>query len=90
MKIDREIGSNGEIFDTIRLSHSEETAVDWCHEVLRWRFEENGACYDKAQKGLCEWWLLGVLRYEGKQKMIEMVQNTPFCTGKGMPMRGYA
>lgn len=90
MKINRRIGVNGEIFDSIRLSQSDNAAIDRCHEILRKRFEKHGASYDEAQKNMCEWWLLGLLRYEGKQKMIDMAESAPFRSKRKLSVCGYA
>lgn len=78
MKVDRRGDSNGGIYDTIKLTVDEEAALDRCHEILRQRFANEGEPYDRAQKEICEWWLMGLLRFEGTEKMEKMAKNAPF------------
>lgn len=53
-------------------------ALDKCHSILEGRFNEAGITYDKTQKERCEWWLLGILRFDGLEKMMWMAKNAPF------------
>lgn len=78
MKITREIDCNGAIHDIIELTTEENDAIDQCHEILRARFEERGEPYGRRQKEVCEWWLQGIIRYEGMEKMISFAKNAPF------------
>lgn len=78
MTIDREIDCTGAIHDSIKLTADESVALDKCHGILRERFEQMGEPYDRARKEMCEWWLLGLLRFEGAEKMADMAKNAPF------------
>lgn len=90
MTIDRQIGRDGSTHDIISMTVEERVAVDKCHEIIRERFMEKGEPYDKARCEMCEWWLLGLLRYEGAQKMVKMAETAPFSEKKRMVAIGYA
>lgn len=90
MTIERIVGLDGAIHDKISTTKEENAAIDYCHEILRQRFEARDEEYAKEQKELCEWWLQGWLRFEGMERMIDMAQNAPFRHRKCEVMGGYA
>jgi hypothetical protein len=90
MTIARQIGHDGSTHDIISMTAEECVAVDKCHEIIRKRFSEKGEPYDEAQRERCEWWLLGLLRYEGLEKMVKMAETAPFSGKKKIVTVGYA
>lgn len=90
MTIERIIGSNGETFDIIKLTDNEMSELNRCHEILRSRFERKGHIYTNEQRELCEWWLQGILRFEGVEKMISMAESAPFHSHSNLVVTGYA
>lgn len=90
MTIDREVDRNGGIRDTIRLTDGENAAIGECHRILEERFRAHGETYDVHRKKMCEWWLLGLLRFEGVEKMADMARSSPFHDKKRLVAVGYA
>ncbi len=90
MTIDRTVNDNGAIFDKVKLTTDEISTLDHCHEILRKRFEERGEPYTDDHRERCEWWLEGLLRFDGIEKMVEAAQNAPFPKKKKVIYVGYA
>lgn len=90
MTIDREVDRNGGIRETIRLTDDENAAIKECHSILEERVRAHGETYDGHWKKMCEWWLLGILRFEGAEKMVDMARNAPFHDKKRLVAVGYA
>lgn len=90
MTIDRTIDHRGGIHETIKLTASEIADLEECHNILRKRFEARGKAYDRYQEDMCEWWLLGHLRFGGAEKMMDMAINTPFHEKRRLVAVGYA
>lgn len=90
MTIEVEADRNGGTRGSIKLTAEEDAAIDRCHEILKARFEERGEPYSRGQKEMCEWWLQGILRFEGLEKMVSMVETAPFSSKKELVACGYA
>ena len=56
--------------ETIVLTTEESDALEQCHDILRERYEELGELYDKENQDRCEWWLLGILKFDGIDKLM--------------------
>lgn len=78
MTINRLIEPDGSINDHIYITKTESDAIDHCHEILKIRFIERGELYTEVQRERCEWWLQGILRYDGVKQMICAAKNAMF------------
>ena len=87
MRIERKVGELGEITDIIHLDNSEVEALDQAHEIIRERCLQEGVPYDKEA---VEYWLEGLLRCEGVDKVLHMARNAPFARKKTTRSVGYA
>ena len=87
MRVERKIGKLGEITDIIHLDNSEVEALDQAHEIIRERCLKEGVLYDKEA---IEYWLEGILRCEGVDKVLHMARNAPFARKKMTRSAGYA
>ncbi|MBE6666894.1 MAG: hypothetical protein E7607_01095 [Ruminococcaceae bacterium] len=87
MRVERKIGKFGEITDIIHLDNSEVEALDQAHEIIRERCLQEGVPYDKEA---IEYWLEGILRCEGVDKVLHMARNAPFARKKTTRSVGYA
>ena len=87
MRIERKIGELGEITDIIHLDNSEVEALDQAHEIIRERCLQEGVPYDKEA---VEYWLEGILRCEGVDKVLHMARNAPFARKNTTRSVGYA
>lgn len=76
------INRNSESCSKITLSAEETAAIDRCHEILKVRYKEAGFSYNVEQKNRCEWWLLGILRFEGMESMVNTARTAPFHENK--------
>ena len=90
MTIERIVEPDGSIHDKIKLTDEENTEIDRCHDILRLRFQQRGEEYTAEQQKMCEWWLQGILRFEGVKKMVCMAENAPFHEQKKLVACGYA
>ena len=67
------INDNG--FENIRLSNKENKKLEHCHNIIEDRFMRKGVLYTDSLKERCEWCLLGILRFNGIEKMIDVAKN---------------
>lgn len=76
MKIERNVDmKTGVTKDRVTLTPEEDAAMETAHEIIKARAAAEKAAYDEEK---VEWCLLGLLRAEGVEKMLERAKTAPF------------
>ena len=88
MTIERTVSETGAITDHIVLTQEEDRATDEAHRIIEERALSEGAQYNYE---MAEWWLLGILRSDGIESILNVAKTIPFQNNsKPKVMVGYS
>ena len=75
MTVERVVSENGAVTEIPQLTPDEVKLLWECKITAIQRYEETGEVLTKASLELLDYSMLGILRYEGEQRLREYVQN---------------
>ena len=76
MTVERVVSENGAVTEIPQLTPDEVKLLWECKITAIQRYEEAGEVLTKASLELLDYSMLGILRYEGEQRLREYVQNS--------------
>lgn len=82
MKIDCITDAQGRTTEKIHLTEEENKAVDMAHEIVAERGKQLGIAWTKEDVEHHEFMFLGILRYEGIEKLLNFARTAPVGRGK--------
>ena len=90
MTVERVVSENGAVTEIPHLTPDEVKLLWECKIIAIQRYDEAGEVLTKSSLELLDYSMLGILRYEGEQRLREYVQNARLQRKKksGTP-RGY-
>lgn len=90
MTVERVVSENGAVTEIPHLTPDEVKLLWECKITAIQRYEETGEVLTKASLELLDYSMLGILRYEGEQRLREYVQNAKLQRKKKSSIpRGY-
>ena len=90
MTVERVVSENGAVTEIPHLTPDEVKLLWECKITAIQRYDEAGEVLTKASLELLDYSMLGILRYEGEQRLREYVQNARLQrTKKSNTPRGY-
>ena len=90
MTVERVVSENGAVTEIPHLTPDEVKLLWECKITAIQRYEEAGEVLTKASLELLDYSMLGILRYEGEQRLREYVQNAKLQRKKKSSIpRGY-
>lgn len=90
MTVERVVSENGAVTETPQLTPDEVKLLWECKIITIQRYEEAGEVLTKASLELLDYSMLGILRFEGEQRLREYVQNAKLQRKKKSSIpRGY-
>ena len=75
MTVERVVSENGAVTEIPQLTPDEVKLLWECKITAIQRYDEAGEVLTKASLELLDYSMLGILRYEGEQRLREYVQN---------------
>ena len=75
MTVERVVSENGAVTEIPQLTPDEVKLLWGCKIAAIQRYDEAGEVLTKASLELLDYSMLGILRYEGEQRLREYVQN---------------
>ena len=90
MTVERVVSENGAVTEIPHFTPDEVKLLWECKIITIQRYEETGEVLTKASLELLDYSMLGILRYEGEQRLREYVQNARLQRKKKSSIpRGY-
>ena len=90
MTVERVVSENGAVTEIPQLTPDEVKLLWECKITAIQRYDEAGEVLTKASLELLDYSMLGILRYEGEQRLREYVQNARLLRKKkSSTPRGY-
>ena len=90
MTVERVVSKNGAVTEIPQLTPDEVKLLWECKITAIQRYDEAGEVLTKASLELLDYSMLGILRYEGEQRLREYVQNAKLQRKKKSSIpRGY-
>lgn len=90
MTVERVVSENGAVTEIPQLTPDEVKLLWECKITAIQRYDEAGEVFTKASLELLDYSMLGILRYEGEQRLREYVQNARLQREKkSSTLRGY-
>ena len=90
MTVERVVSENGAVTEIPQLTPDEVTLLWECKITAIQRYDEAGEVLTKSSLELLDYSMLGILRYEGEQRLREYVQNAKLQRKKKSSIsRGY-
>ena len=90
MTVERVVSENGAVTEIPHLTPDEVKLLWECKITAIQRYDEAGEVLTKASLELLDYSMLGILRYEGEQRLREYVQNAKLQRKKKSSIpRGY-
>lgn len=75
MTVERVVSENGAVTEILQLTPDEVKLLWECKIIAIQRYDEAGEVLTKSSLELLDYSMLGILRYEGEQRLREYVQN---------------
>lgn len=90
MTVERVVSENGAVTEIPQLTPDEVKLLWECKIITIQRYDEAGEVLTKSSLELLDYSMLGILRYEGEQRLREFVQNARLQRKKKSSIsRGY-
>lgn len=90
MTVERVVSENGAVTEIPHLTPDEVKLLWECKIITIQRYDEAGEVLTKSSLELLDYSMLGILRYEGEQRLREYVQNARLQRKKKSSIyRGY-
>ena len=90
MTVERVVSENGAVTEIPQLTPDEVKLLWECKITAIQRYDEAGEVLTKSSMELLDYSMLGILRYEGEQRLREYVQNAKLQRKKKSSIpRGY-